>query len=63
MNRNGKNKVETTLSLKKGLNEIRLRVDHANWQRQFKMVLEPLDGDSLSELKYILSDKDVISQK
>jgi lysophospholipase L1-like esterase len=56
MNRSGKNKIETTLNLKAGLNEIRIRVDHANWQRQFRMELEGLEGDTLEDLRYTLLD-------
>ncbi len=54
MNRRGKNKVETELNLVEGANEIRIRVDHANWQRQFSMDLKPLPGDSLDGLRYVL---------
>jgi hypothetical protein len=56
MNRSGKNKIETTLNLKAGLNEIRIRVDHANWQRQFRMELEGLEGDMLEDLRYTILD-------
>jgi len=54
LNRNGKNRVETTFDLKKGVNELCIRVDHANWQRQFAVDLLPCDGDDLADLRYVL---------
>ena len=38
--------------LRKGVNEIRLRVDHSSWERQFAFDLVPCDGDDLSALRY-----------
>ena len=52
MNRSGKNKVDAEIDLKAGWNEIRIRCDHANWQRQFAFSLVPLAGDDLSGLRY-----------
>ena len=52
MNRRGKNKVDAEIDLKAGWNEIRIRCDHANWQRQFAFDLAPLAGDDLSGLRY-----------
>ena len=52
MNRSGKNKVDAEIDLKAGWNEIRIRCDHANWQRQFAFSLLPLAGDDLSALRY-----------
>ena len=52
MNRSVKNKVDAEIDLKAGWNEIRIRCDHANWQRQFAFSLVPLAGDDLSGLRY-----------
>lgn len=38
--------------LRKGVNEIRLRVDHSSWERQFAFDLVPCEGDDLSALRY-----------
>ena len=53
LNRSGKNRVETTLHLRKGPNEIRIRVDHSGWQRQFAFDLAPRAGDDLQSLRYV----------
>lgn len=52
MDRRGKNSTETEAELKAGWNELRIRCDHANWQRQFACDLAPLEGDDLGDLKY-----------
>jgi lysophospholipase L1-like esterase len=56
MDRRGKNRTETVFKLKKGFNSILVRIDHANWQRQFKMVLEPVGADNLDDLRYVCQD-------
>lgn len=53
LNRSGKNRVETKLHLRKGPNEIRIRVDHSGWQRQFAFDLAPRAGDDLQALRYV----------
>ena len=55
LNRSGKKRVETMFDLKKGVNELRIRVDHADWQRQFSVDLLPCDGDDLADLRYTLT--------
>lgn len=53
LNRNGKNKSHVpAFRLRKGWNEIRLRVDHNSWERQFSFDLVPCDVDDLSALRY-----------
>lgn len=52
MNRTGKNALEAEIDLRAGWNELRIRCDHANWQRQFSCSLAPCAGDDLSDLRY-----------
>lgn len=52
MNRTGKNRVDGEIDLKAGWNELRIRCDHANWQRQFSFRILPCPGDDLSALRY-----------
>lgn len=52
MDRRGRNKVVVRGALKEGWNEIVMRVDHANWQRQLALKLTPIEGDTLEELRY-----------
>ena len=52
LNRNGKNRIEKTLHLKKGWNALEITCVHHSWQRQFAFDFEPLDGDDLSDLRY-----------
>lgn len=52
LNRNGKNRVEKTLHLNEGWNDVEITCVNHNWQRQFAFDLEPLEGDSLENLKY-----------
>lgn len=52
MDRRGKNLIETEVDLKAGWNEVRIRCDHANWQRQFSLLFAPKAGDDLADLRY-----------
>ncbi len=52
LNRNGKNRAEKVLHLKKGWNLVEVTASHTSWQRQFAFELEPVAGDNLADLKY-----------
>lgn len=54
LDRNGRNRIEKTLHLKKGWNALEITCVHHDWQRQFSFDFEPLAGDDLSNLKYDL---------
>ncbi len=49
----GKNEAPPlSLKLKQGWNELIIRCDHSEWQRQFSFELQPAEGDTLNALRF-----------